>query len=164
LTYPGFEQSLGVLCAESPNPRDPARYIGLEKLSTARAGDLGHWWAWANEPCATWPARAVRTYTGPWNRHTANPVLVVNATYDSATSYQAGKAMARELADARLLTLNGYGHTALDNPSGCVGRYAARYFLNGVLPPVGATCEQDVPPFATESPAVPDVRGGTGAK
>ncbi|MFG2558507.1 alpha/beta fold hydrolase [Streptomyces sp. NPDC048496] len=167
LTYPGFEQSLGVLCAESPNPRDPARYVGLAKLSTARAGDLGHWWAWANEPCATWPARAVRTYTGPWNRHTATPVLVVNATYDPATSYRAGKAMARELADTRLLTVNGYGHTSLDNPSGCVGRHTARYFLSGVLPPVGATCEQDVPPFApfaTETPAVPDGRGVTGAK
>lgn len=29
--------------------------------------------------------------------------------------------MARELADARLLTLDGYGHTALDNPSWVVG-------------------------------------------
>ncbi|MEW2488524.1 alpha/beta hydrolase [Streptomyces sp. NPDC048411] len=164
LEYPGFEQPLAVLCAESPNPRDPARYVGLDKLSTARAGDIGHWWAWANEPCATWPTRAVRTYSGPWNRHTANPVLVVNAIYDPATSYEAGKAMARELADARLLTVNGHGHTALDNPSGCVGRHASRYFLSGVLPPVGATCEQDVPPFATETPALPDGRGGTGAK
>ena len=55
--------------------------------------------------------------------------------------------MARELADARLLTLNGYGHTALHNPSNCVGRHAVRYFLSGVLPPRRAACEQDTPPF-----------------
>lgn len=46
--------------------------------------------------------------------------------------------MARELADARLLTLNGYGHTALDNPSTCIGKHAVRYFLSGVRPPAGA--------------------------
>ncbi|MFC9248945.1 alpha/beta hydrolase [Streptomyces sp. NPDC057136] len=148
LPYPGFEQPLGVLCTESPNPRDPQRYAALDRLSTARSGDLGHWWAWANEPCATWPAVAAASYVGPWDRPTAHPVLVVNPTYDPATPYRGGQAMARELADARLLTLKGYGHTALDNPSTCVNRHAVRYFLSGVLPPVGATCEQDTPPFA----------------
>ncbi|WP_406267354.1 alpha/beta hydrolase [Streptomyces sp. NBC_00191] len=151
LHYPGFEATYAVLCAESPNPRDPARYVQLDRFSTARAGDLGHWWAWANEPCAPWPARAADRYAGPWNKDTANPVLVVNPTYDPATPYQGGRAMARELADARLLTLDGYGHTALDNPSSCVGRHAVRYFLGGVLPPRGATCEQDTPPFAEPS-------------
>ncbi|MET9888844.1 alpha/beta hydrolase [Streptomyces sp. NPDC006465] len=73
---------------------------------------------------------------------------MVNPTYDPATPYQGGVAMARELADARLLTLKGYGHTALDNPSACVGGHAVRYFLGGALPPVGATCGQDTPPFA----------------
>ncbi|MEU0392016.1 alpha/beta hydrolase [Streptomyces sp. NPDC006208] len=152
LRYPGFEQLYGVMCGESPNPRDPGGYAALDSLSTARAGDLGHWWTWAGEPCATWPARASMSYTGPWDRPTAHPILVVNPTYDPATPYQGGKAMARELADARLLTLNGYGHTALDNPSRCVGRYAVRYFVEGVLPPEGATCGQDTPPFATQTP------------
>ncbi|NUK03439.1 alpha/beta fold hydrolase [Streptomyces lunaelactis] len=151
--YPGFEQPLAVLCAESPNPRDPQRYVALDRLSTARAGDLGHWWVWANEPCASWRAKAAASYAGPWDRPTAHPVLVVNPTYDPATPYQGGQAMARELADARLLTLNGYGHTALDNPSSCVNEHAVRYFLSGVLPPVGATCEQDTPPFSAETSA-----------
>ncbi|WP_251017223.1 alpha/beta hydrolase [Streptomyces sp. ISL-1] len=118
-----------------------------------RAGYLGHWWVWANEPCTTWQATAAASYDGPWDRPTAHPILVVNPTYDPATPHQAGKAMARELADARLLTLNGYGHTALDNPSNCVNQHAVRYFLSGVLPPVGASCEQDTPPFSTKTPA-----------
>ncbi|WP_344394901.1 alpha/beta hydrolase [Streptomyces vastus] len=152
-SYPGFEQPLAVLCAESPNPRDPQRYAELDRFSAKRAGDLGHWWAWANEPCSTWPATAADKYLGPWNRPTAHPILVVNPTYDPATPYQDGEAMARELADARLLTLKGYGHTALDNPSSCVGRHAVRYFLGGALPPAGATCEQDTPPFAATAAA-----------
>jgi pimeloyl-ACP methyl ester carboxylesterase len=150
--YPGFEQIFGVMCGESPNPGVPERYDALDTFSTARAGALGHWWVWVGEPCATWPARAAASYSGPWNRPTAHPVLVVNPTHDPATPHQGGKAMVQELADARLLTLDGYGHTALDNPSSCVGRHAVRYFLDGVLPPVGARCAQDTPPFTVETP------------
>ncbi|MGP3735128.1 alpha/beta hydrolase [Streptomyces sp. GDS52] len=146
--YPGFEQPLAVMCAESPNPRSPLRYPELERRAVAEAGELAHWWVWANEPCATWPARAADPYTGPWDRATAHPVLVVNTTHDPSTPYRAAQNMVGELGDARLLTLDGYGHTALDNPSACVGRHVVRYFLTGALPPKGARCTQDLPPFA----------------
>ncbi|MGV9559566.1 alpha/beta hydrolase [Streptomyces sp. NPDC003401] len=161
--YPGFEQSLAVLCAESPNPRSPERYPALERRAVAEAGALGSWWAWANEPCAGWPARAARPYTGPWDRPTAHPVLVVNSTHDPSTPYRSGRAMAAELGDARLLTLDGYGHTALDNPSACVGRHVVRYFLTGALPPVGARCTQDLPPFVERvpQPTAPAASAGT---
>ncbi|MEU8651368.1 alpha/beta hydrolase [Streptomyces sp. NPDC048737] len=150
--YPGFEQSVAVLCAESPNPRSPDRYPALERRAVAEAGALGSWWAWANEPCAGWPARAARAYTGPWDRPTAHPVLVVNSTHDPSTPYRSGRAMAMELGRARLLTVDGYGHTALDNPSACVGRHVVRYFLTGALPPVGVRCAQDLPPFVERGP------------
>lgn len=147
--YPGFEQSLAVMCAESPNPASPGRYAELEERAVRQAGALGRWWAWANEPCTAWPARAADPYTGPWNRTTAHPVLVVNTVHDPSTPFRAGQAMASELARARLLTLDGYGHTALDNPSACVKRHVVRYVLTGALPPQGARCGQDTPPFTT---------------
>ncbi|WP_405754463.1 alpha/beta hydrolase [Streptomyces sp. NBC_00073] len=74
-------------------------------------------------------------------------MLVVNPVYDPATPYRAGQAMAAQLARAGLLTLDGYGHTALDNPSACVKRHVVRYVLTGALPPEGARCAQDTPPF-----------------
>ncbi|MFF3322940.1 alpha/beta hydrolase [Streptomyces sp. NPDC002889] len=111
--------------------------------------------AWAPEPCATWPARAADSYTGPWNRPTAHPVLVVNTTYDPATPYQGAQAMTLLLADARLLTVQGYGHAVLLNPSRCAGDHESRYLVDGVLPEPGATCRQDTPPFAAAKP-----RGG----
>ncbi|MGW5972939.1 alpha/beta hydrolase [Streptomyces sp. NPDC055186] len=151
--YPGFEQSLAVMCAESPNPRSPLRYPELERRAVAEAGEPARWWVWANEPCATWPARAADPYTGPWDRATAHPVLVVNTTHDPSTPYRAARNMVGELGDARLLTLDGYGHTALDNPSACVGRHVVRYFLTGALPPKGARCAQDLPPFAPPAEA-----------
>ncbi|MFC8247307.1 alpha/beta hydrolase [Streptomyces chartreusis] len=69
----------------------------------------------------------------------------------------------RELADARLLTLNGYAHTALPNPSDCIQPHESRYLIDGVLPPPGTTCrEQDTPPFATSRPSGGIATGGGG--
>jgi pimeloyl-ACP methyl ester carboxylesterase len=151
--YPGFEQEYAVVCSESVNPRNPNRYHPMEEWSYARAGDVGRWWTWDYEPCATWPARATNRYSGPWNRPTANPILVVGNTYDPATPYEGAQALVRELADAHLLTLDGYGHTALRNPSTCIHEHESRYLIDGTLPPKGTVCQQDQPPFAMYSPA-----------
>ncbi|WP_432076547.1 alpha/beta hydrolase [Streptomyces wuyuanensis] len=157
LPYPAFEQIEAIRCSESPNPRDPRRYPELAEFSFGRAGDLGRAVAWASEPCATWPATAASAYTGPWNRPVANPVLVVNTTYDPATPYRGALAMTRQLANARLLTVEGYGHSSVLNPSLCVDDHERRYLVDGVLPPEGTTCRQDVRPFSESRP-----RGGVG--
>ncbi|MFI8006226.1 alpha/beta hydrolase [Streptomyces sp. NPDC086010] len=156
--YTGEEQGGAVLCGDSPNPRDPGAFHALEEASAARAGDAGRFWTWAAEPCSTWPVRAPERYTGPWNKPTPNPVLVVGTVYDPSTPYAGAEAMARELADARLLTNTGFGHTALLNPSRCVQEHESRYLVDGVLPPSGTTCHQDTPPFSS-----PEPRGGIAA-
>lgn len=151
--YAGIEQGGAVSCSDSPEPRNPLAYHGFEEFAAARSGDLGRFWTWAAEPCSTWPAVAANRYTGPWNTPTAHPILLVNPTYDPSTPIRDAEAMARELASARLLTLKGYGHTALLNPSSCVQAYESRYIIDGTLPPVGATCAaQNTPPFAAPRP------------
>jgi hypothetical protein len=60
--------------------------------------------------------------------------------------------MANLLAHARLLTVDGYGHSILRNPSTCAHDHVSRYFIDGTLPPEGTVCPQDQPPFTT-SPA-----------
>lgn len=164
--YPGFEQIEAIRCAESPNPRDPRRYPALEAFSHARAGDIGRVAAWATEVCGTWPVTAADSYTGPWNRPTAHPVLVVNNIYDPATPYQGALAMTRELADARLLTVDGYGHTTLTNPSACAGAYESRYLIDGVLPKAGTVCRPDEAPFTRRKPrgGIDTGGGGEGAR
>ncbi|MGW6411298.1 alpha/beta hydrolase [Streptomyces vinaceus] len=147
--YLGDEQAAAVWCADSPNPRDPAAYHALEEESARRAGDAGRYWTWAAEPCATWPARAAATYDGPWDKPTARPVLVIGTRYDPSTPYAGAEAMARELADARLLTNDGYGHTALFNhASSCISAYESRYLVDGTLPPPGTVCRPDRIPFS----------------
>jgi hypothetical protein len=143
--YPGRESALGVLCSDDPNPRVPALYPAQAAYASARSGVVGPYWAWIAEVCARWPVLAPQRYTGPWNRPTARPILVVGNTVDPATPYQGAVAMSHDLADARLLTVRGYGHTALGNHSSCVDAVESGYFVTGALPPRGTVCHQDQP-------------------
>lgn len=143
--YSGQEQLLAIVCADSPNP--PARaFPALDAFASRRSGVMGPPVVWGSEPCATWPAAvAADRYAGPWNHRTPNPVLVIGNTYDPGTPYQGAVAMAHELARARLLTVDGYGHGA---PSPCKNRFITRYLLHLTLPPKGARCTQSPQPFS----------------
>ena len=149
--YTGREQQLAVFCSDSPNPRDPRAYAAAAQLAYERSGVLGPENAWfSDEQCAGWPSAAGQDrYAGPWNRPTASPILLIGNTGDPRTSYQDSVAMSRDLARARLLTVDGYGHTEFDNPSTCAIDYEVRYFLAGTLPPADITCPQNGAPFPT---------------
>ncbi|MGW6736134.1 alpha/beta hydrolase [Streptomyces sp. NPDC055013] len=160
--YVGEEQGTAVLCGDSPNPRDPGVYESLERVAAARAGDAGRHWTWATVGCTYWPLSPDR-YRGPWNTPTAHPLLVIGNAYDPSTPDSAARAMARELADARLLNLTGVGHTALLNPSSCIQAHESRYLIDGILPPAGTTCrQQDTPAFGTPRPSGGIATGGGG--
>ncbi len=144
--YAGEEQELAIACGEVPSPPANA-FPGIDAFAQRRSGIVGPYWAWDYEPCSTWPVRSAHRYAEPWDRRTASPVLVIGNTFDPATPYRGAVAMSRQLARARLLTMDGYGHTALLNPSSCVNRYESRYFIKGTLPPSGTRCQQDRVPF-----------------
>jgi pimeloyl-ACP methyl ester carboxylesterase len=146
--YPGPEQQFAVTCSDTPNPRDPGSYPAQAAFAFARSGAFGLWRTWAIEPCATWPVTAADRYVGPWNKRTANPILVVNITTDPGTPYPNAVSMVRLLDRARLLTVDGYGHTAFLNKSACADAYESAYFIDGTLPPAGTTCRQDRVPFS----------------
>jgi hypothetical protein len=146
-SYAGPEQAMAVICSDSPNPRQPAVYRALAAFAFARSGDIGPSVAWGDEPCSTWPVTATDRYTGPWNRPTSSPILVIGNTLDPSTPYQDSVAMTRRLARARLLTVDGYGHTALLNQSTCAENYESNYLVNGKLPPTGTVCQQNQRPF-----------------
>jgi hypothetical protein len=152
--YSGQEQQLAVLCSDSPNPRDASAYPSLARLAYARSGAFGPDDTWQAEQCAHWPAAAAQDrYTGPWNRRTASTILLIGNTGDPVTSYQDSVALSRELARARLLTVDGYGHTEQSNPSTCALDDEVRYLLTGALPPAGTVCPQDGTPFGSPSGA-----------
>jgi pimeloyl-ACP methyl ester carboxylesterase len=144
--YNGPEQEAAVVCTDGPNP-PAASYPGLARFAEARSGVMGLPWTWLTEVCARWPGSARDRYAGPWNRPTAHPVLVVGNTSDPATPYAGSVAMSRLLARARLLTVRGFGHTELLNPSRCAARYESSYLVTGALPPAGTVCQQNGQPF-----------------
>jgi hypothetical protein len=72
---------------------------------------------------------------------------VVGNTGDPITPYQDSVAMSRDLARARLLTVNEFGHTASLNPNTCFMNYEMRYLTAGALPPAGAICQATTQPF-----------------
>jgi pimeloyl-ACP methyl ester carboxylesterase len=147
----GNEQRLAILCADSPGPPVGA-YPRLQHLLLKSGGAVGMPDLWGEEPCATWPVHQVGSYHGPWNAPT-KPILVINNTHDAATPFQNAIAMTHDLADARLLAVKGYGHTAFLNPSTCADNYMTSYFLTGALPAKGTVCRQNLTPFAPAGPS-----------
>jgi pimeloyl-ACP methyl ester carboxylesterase len=144
--YGGVEQDFAVQCDEALSPPASA-YAGLQRLVLRRSGVIGLPDLWSlDEPCATWPVRGQDTYNGPWNAPTS-PILVIGNTTDPFLPLRDAIAMTRQLANARLLVVHGYGHTAFLNPSTCASTYMTAYFRTGALPPKGAVCGQNLPPF-----------------
>lgn len=146
--YTGVEQVLAVGCSDGPDPRNLSAYPAAAKLANARSGGWGVGQVWGAEPCARWPGNGARDrYTGPWNRRTANPILLLGITGDAVLPYRDDLAMAHDLGRARLLTVRGHGHTELSNPSTCATNYELSYLQTGALPRVGTICQQDATPF-----------------
>jgi TAP-like protein len=72
---------------------------------------------------------------------------VIGNTGDPATPYQGAVAMSRDLARARLLTVDGFGHTEFANPGTCAVNDEISYLTTGALPPAGTVCPQNGTPF-----------------
>ncbi len=141
----GLDAFYGNHCADSEYP---STFTGFK--ATARFAErdsrFGPLWWWNNAPCATWPTSPDR-YTGPWTARTSAPVLVVGNYFDPATDYAGAVASDTLLANSRLLSYAGWGHTAFGR-NGCATDYIASYLLDGTLPPTGTVCPANPNPFA----------------
>jgi pimeloyl-ACP methyl ester carboxylesterase len=143
----GFAAFISVACSDSVNPRSEQAWAAAGAAQDRIAPYFGRDWTWAGEACASWPLPGKGRYLGPYNRATSEPVLVIGNIYDPATPYSGARAAAAAIPGARLLTVNGYGHTALAAPSACAGAVFDAYTLDGRTPARGTVCKQDVAPF-----------------
>lgn len=145
--YPNFiEVGPAVMCEDSDNPDNYAAW----STAGAKADEtsyFGRSWTWLSSPCAVWKGFDADRYMGPFNKPTANPLLVVNPRFDPATRYEGAVTVDELMPDSALLTVNGWGHTSIFM-SQCADATIERYLVEGATPPAGATCDQDVPPFA----------------
>jgi pimeloyl-ACP methyl ester carboxylesterase len=146
--YLGNEAGSAVECADANDPSDPWVFPRYARRADRRAYPFGSPWVYFGLHCATWPVSDPDRYTGPWNRPTSNPLLLIgNRLGDPATPYEDAQRTAEHvLADARLLTLDAPGHVAFPY-SGCVARAVERYLIDIHLPAAGTVCPPDAGPF-----------------
>jgi pimeloyl-ACP methyl ester carboxylesterase len=86
-----------------------------------------------------WPIHSRRAFYGPFTHSKkAPPVLVVHSTNDPVTPYAWGKAVARDLGNARLLTTATEGHGSVVAFEPCVLGPVQAYFNELALPPADA--------------------------
>jgi pimeloyl-ACP methyl ester carboxylesterase len=102
---------------------------------------------------ALWPVRDEDAFYGPFEADpSAPPVLVIGTTHDPATPYSGAIAVTEQLGNARLLTMEGDGHTAYGGNSPCIDSATDSYLVSGSLPAEGTVCPQEVP-FLDPAPA-----------
>jgi hypothetical protein len=97
-------------------------------------------------PHGLWPVRSVGAFHGPFRTSPGAPTtLVVGTLHDSATPYPWAPRLAADLGNARLLTMDGDGHTAFLRGSPCIDGAIVGYLMTGALPPPGTVCPQLTP-------------------
>ena len=136
-----------IQCADSTVPTAESTYSALATSEDNRVPYFGRIGVFDMMSCAYWPQPAVQPYLGPWNRVTAAPILVINNRFDPSTPLKGAKDGINELARARLLVVEGSGHSTMYVHSTCAEKAKRDYLISGVLPAQGATCAIDHKPF-----------------
>ena len=129
----GDGAKLAIACSETDNPRIPALWPLAARIADHFTPYFGASWAYISQACATWPGRDADRYAGPFNRKTSAPLLLVNSRFDAASSYERARRVERTLGSARLLTIEGAGHTQATIDSPCADRAIERYLIAGEL-------------------------------
>jgi pimeloyl-ACP methyl ester carboxylesterase len=142
------DSQTAIICTDSSARQGPGAWPHVIAELTQVSQLFGPFVGWSNwAPCASWPAPATDRYTGPWNRRTQNPILVIGTTFDPATPYANARRVAKLLGHAILLTHDGYGHTSEADPSRCVIHATSAYLVQPTSPPKRTTCRSDRQPF-----------------
>ncbi|WP_020495690.1 alpha/beta hydrolase [Sciscionella marina] len=139
---------LAVQCVDSDIPQRKSRYPELARRAAAHDPAFGASAVYDMAQCVGWPGKDEDRYQGPWNAHLAAPVLIINNRYDPATPLPNAESTAGELARARVLVIDGAGHTSLNVHSACASNAMAAYFTGLKPSPTGTTCPPDYRPFS----------------
>nr|WP_296066059.1 alpha/beta hydrolase [uncultured Actinoplanes sp.] len=149
----GPEAGLSVVCTDGLHPRDAGMWPAATARRDRAAKYFGRAWGWLDSACArnTWTVRDEDAYTGPFDRRTAAPVLVVGSIWDPATNYAGAVASSRLLPNSRLLSSNNWGHTGYGTGP-CVTSKINDYLLTGKPPARGTFCTDAPQPFTEPLP------------
>ncbi|KDN22945.1 alpha/beta hydrolase [Amycolatopsis rifamycinica] len=142
---PDIDSLLGggaTLCSDAANPRDPAVWWDYAQRADQVSRGFGRYDVYKTLPCATWEVSDTGRYAGPWNHPTAPILLLANRQGDLETPYAGAQRTEGLLANARLLSLDTYGHGSRGR-SACIDGWLDRYFVTGAVPAPGTLCAPD---------------------
>ena len=143
----GEEAFYAIQCADSLVPTKDSVYHTLGNSEDTKVPGFGRLVVYDAMPCATWPDMHTDAYDGPWNK-SKTTILVINAEHDPFTPIWGAQAAVSELGNARLLTVDGDGHTSMYvEPSACRDAAKLAYLVSGTLPAPGTVCPVDKLPF-----------------
>ena len=138
--------------AEQNYPSKAELYFGAGRASWSVADHF--WWnnGYVELNWAELPVDARDVFTGPFRLPAdAGTPLLINITNNPANPYRDGKSLARQLGNARMLTMRGDAALAWPMGSSCVDEKVAAYFVDLVLPAPGTSCRQDAPAFPAQT-------------
>lgn len=144
--YASVGGNLASLCVDTLASGRLGAYPAIADAYDRFAPYFGRSRLWTGAVCERWSVRDSDAFTGPWQQTTHAKVLVIGTRFDPATPYRQTRPYAALFPRADVLTVNGYGHTALLKSS-CADRAVTRYLLTGATAGRSATCRQDRPPF-----------------
>lgn len=162
---PSLSRYFAIGASEQQYPRNDLQAF-LDRGAESWASFPHAWWnsGYAEISYALWPLRDKDAYLGPFTAPKSSPtVLVVATTYDPATPYPGALSLVEQLGNARLLTMEGDGHTAYGGNSPCVDSAVESYLVSVSLPAAGTICQQDVPFTAPEPAPQPAPANGAAA-
>jgi pimeloyl-ACP methyl ester carboxylesterase len=156
---PGTDRYFLLSADEQNYPRRIEPYLRAGKASYQNY-DYAFWnHGYSELAWGLYPVRARDKYDGPFRTSRHDPTtLVVGTRYDPATTYKQSKRMAKQLGNARLLTMTGDGHTAYDGVpsdgynSECADLAIEAYLFELTVPAEGTKCAQDAEPFPAPAP------------
>ncbi|MFG1608320.1 alpha/beta hydrolase [Actinoplanes sp. NPDC049265] len=151
-----------VTCTDALHPADAGVYPAAVARVDRQALHFGRLWGWNEPQCArnSWTVRDEDAYTGPFNRRTAAPVLVVGTFLDPVTNYAGAVSSSKLLPNSRLLSSNNWGHTAYGSGT-CVTTAVDTYLLTGKPPAAGKICSDAPQPFTQPAGATGTTAGRT---
>jgi pimeloyl-ACP methyl ester carboxylesterase len=133
-------------CVEARQSGRPLAYPAYADAADRRAPHFGRFRAWVGIHCEFLGIRDTDDFRGPWQNKVRQPVLVFGTRHDPATPYEATRPYADLYPDARMVTVDGYGHTTIGK-STCADTMITNYLTQLKAPADGSTCKQDRKPF-----------------
>jgi pimeloyl-ACP methyl ester carboxylesterase len=140
----GYDPSLvsgtAIRCADAPAPHDLPVWDAAARAAQGRDPHFGAAAVEGLLACAFWtqPSGA----TAPARVSDTPPILLVGALHDPATPYAWSLGLQRQIAGARLLTRDGWGHPSIAN-SQCVAAAVTAYLLDPTRGEVPQSCASD---------------------